>query len=427
MGQVRNVTRTDLQVFDTWITGKGGYSQYIFKDIDFRLLCERNQKTVKRTMLIRYKHLKNDLQFLRFYFNNYFQIKNFEEEIDLFLKKMDKLYLFMQKDIGLFLQHFIDSGLAQLVIDREERDEEGMDSAMDRYIALMRLFCSDRLLLNERQYLFTLANNFFDYCFSQKTFPQFKKLLNHRRYHPIARLLYSTMWKHLAGDGWKEWHQSCLNNLQDAASAGKKITYIAGGCDIYQLIKNGIYTIHIIDPMLPTQPAYYTDHWSWFVEQGVVGNEKQKGDRLIFTFDGEDDVYMERVEYKQRGFFTFTDDEKTKHKIPKSVTKWSVICNKSQVGIITFERRFCVQKDFDANQNEQLLISFNELYYITCTSEPDHWNIFPKKLKKNFSILVKQLRDPLGKQVVQNMEKADSSSLEFIRLGTCAVADDEED
>ncbi len=426
IGQVRAVTRTDIKVFDAWISGKGGLLQHVFDDINFESLKDRNSSIVQKAMLTRYAKLKNKLYDLDFYFDSYLGGKEFAPNILPFYNLSQNLHSLMQNDIQGLLKHFIDAGFASLVVDRKESGDDDLDYALDRYIALMRLFCSDRLLFKERQHLFTLANNFFEYCFYPKTFQSFKKFLTYRRYHPIARLLYSTMWNNLAGEGWKEWHRSCLNNLKAAADAKKTIVYIAGGCDIYQLIRNGIYNIHIIDPMLPTQPAYYSDHWDWFIKDCPGGKQSKKGDRLVFSFD-DGKTYMERTGHKVRGFFKFVDNDGVQHRLPKSITVWSVYSDGNHVGKVTFERRYCNQKDFNPAPDKQHLMSFNELYYITCTDEDDHWGIFPSKLKKDLSLCVKQLRSPLTKRVIQNMERADKSSFEFIRLGTCAVTEDEDE
>lgn len=420
MSKTHAKIRDDKKIFDTWICGKGDYLQHVFTDVNLQKLQNKDSNKAKQALLSRYQRLKKDLKDFDFYFDKFLDGQIFRDNLQAVLAEINKLYPLLQNDIQGFLKYLMNHKFATLSIDRSERADEDSDDSMNKYLALMRLFFAHQKRSEERACLFSLANNFFEYCFYPKTFSSFKKLLITKRNHPLARLLYSIMWNHLAGEGWKEWHESCLKNLKQAANENKTIVYIAGGCDIYQLIKHGIYNIRIIDPMLPTQPAYYAQHWDWFVKEGSLSNLNKEGDRLQFTF-GNSSIYMERTAYNKKGYFTFTKKNKKECKIPRSVTKWSVYKDNSLVGTVVFDRRYCKQKDFLPNNNQQLLISFNELYYITGVNEPGHWKIYPNKFKKEIQLLVKQLRNPLNKSVLCNMVKADKLPFEFIRLGTCAT------
>jgi hypothetical protein len=90
------------------------------------------------------------------------------------------------------------------------------------------------------------------------------------------------------------------------------------------------------------------------------------------------------------------------------------------VGRITFERRFCSQRDFVLNPRRVMLMSFNELYFIT-SNQPDGWGIDPTALPPDFCLYIKQLRNPVTKSVMEHMKEADASSFQFIKLGTCVT------
>lgn len=420
MNKTYGITRTDKKIFDTWVDGKGDYLQYVFSDKELENIDARNDEAVVKVMIRRYKRLHTKLKDFNFYFEPLLAGRSFEDGAQDFLQEIKKLYPLLKNDVHAFLRYLINHNFATRSIDKIESKDPDSDDPMNKYLAFMRLICPYSQRVQERASLFGVANNFFDYCFSPKTFPAFKKLLTYKRYHPIARLLYSVMWNHLAGEGWKEWHKDSLAELKKAADSNKTIVYIAGGCDFYQLIKHGIYNICIIDPMLPSQPAYYAQHWDWFVKKGNVKDQNNRGDRLKFTFD-DADVYMERTAYRQKGHFSFTRKSGKVCNIPRSRTQWSVYKNDQRVGTVTFERRYCTQKDFEPNLKKQLLISFNELYYITSINEDDHWKIYPSKFKKNIKLVVKQLRRPLTKAELCNMVTTDELPFSFIRLGTCAI------
>lgn len=416
-------TLTDEQVFGTWITGKNGYCQDVFSDVNLNSLNQRDDKLVKKVMIVRHNRLKNKLEHLGSYFDRCFDDNLFKENIDSFFSHTKKLNSLIDKDVNGFLQHLRVLGICSKVINNFERRHKNMDQTVDKYLALMRLLCADGSLFKERQNLFSLANNFFEFSFYPDSFSSFKKMLLMHRYHPQVRLLYATMWNHLVGDGWKNWHRSCIEKLKAEADLGKTIVYAAGGCDIYQLIKNGIYNICVVDPMIPTQVPYYSDHWNWFAKKGFVRSVDRSGDRLVFSFKDKS-VYMERTGYKEQGKFKFTGYNNKKYTFPESVTTWSVFVNDKLAGNVVFERRYCNKNDFVHSDNKRILMSFNELCCVTNVEEGDHWGIFPDQFDENLLIYVKQLRRPLTKNVLCNMTKADKISFDFLRLGVSPTLTD---
>lgn len=274
----------------------------------------------------------------------------------------------------------------------------------------------------EQSTLFTLAQRFFDFCFNPRTFPQFEHMFFNEQDQAIARFLYSVMWYHLAGSGWKNWSRQSLDQLRQHSQEGKKIVYIAGGSDIYQLIKHGIYNIHIIDPQLPSQPKYYTDDWEWIM-QNTSSLDDGIGDQIIFNFDNKK-IIMERIFFKK-------SNEQFKARlangsivtIPTSVTVWNLFDDQRDLlGSYILERRFTQQSDFIPEDHKALLISFNELFFVCLPDFLHGWLIEPGQFADNFMIYVKQLPQPIDRQQVINMRIAsilNSSDLRFISLGTC--------
>lgn len=73
-------------------------------------------------------------------------------------------------------------------------------------------------------------------------------------------------------------------------------------------------------------------------------------------------------------------------------------------------------------KGKTLLISFNELHFITVPPEFDGWGISPYELDKEVQLFVKQLRYPINKPIMQNMQHAALANylyLKFISLGSC--------
>ena len=246
----------------------------------------------------------NSLGALNFYFNTLLDGKSIVGNERQLRAHFKSFYSMLKNDVEDFLDYLYKDGISSQAINRIEK-KSPYNAVINKYNALMLLLFAQDNRYDEREYLFTVANIFFEYCFSAQTFPLFKTRVLNSRYHPIVRLLYSVIWRQLAGNGWKEWHASCLHNLKKASDKGKTIVYVAGGCDIYQLIKQGIYNIHVIDPMLPTQPAYYAEHWGWLVKRS--SKNPGIGDCLRFTFKNKL-VVMKRSSYQEQGSFTCKTD-----------------------------------------------------------------------------------------------------------------------
>ncbi len=315
-----------------------------------------------------------------------------------------------------FLKLLKRRGLSSTVLDGQEQAAE-FHSVIDKYTTFMEILFSQEHDLEQQRYLLAVANRFFEFCFSPATWNEFKTIIGTQEHYPLGRLLYTTMWYNLASIGWKEWHASCLDALKKEADKGKQIVYIAGGCDLYAMIKKGIYNICVIDPMLPTQPRYYIPDWLWFV-QGQ-GAKRGMGDQLIFKFPHHN-ITMKRSYYQEYPeYFTVKLSDSRDERIKKSITRWTLHDDHGVIGTITFERRLCTQQDFQLNQNKAMLMSFNELYYITNADQHENWGIKPAECADDFSMYIKQLRNPVTRPMMCYMNEADASAFQFIKLGTC--------
>jgi len=65
-----------------------------------------------------------------------------------------------------------------------------------------------------------------------------------------------------------------------------------------------------------------------------------------------------------------------------------------------------------------MMISFNELYFVTSPNPQKTWGIDPKKFPDDFIIVAKQLRSPITKDMMVNMRNAELKPFSFIALGT---------
>ena len=309
-----------------------------------------------------------------------------------------------------FIHQLKKNRCTSVALNKEEL-ELPIDKVVNKYNGFMRLLCAPKKRTEQDKFLHTIAQKFFSYCFNPKTFYHFHELLETPKYYPLARMLYALMWIHLGSKGWSTWHTKLIEQLPH----DKEVVYIAGGTDIYQLLKNGIYNIRIIDPFLPTQNTYYSDGWRF-----LVGGRKRDalGDTIAFEHNN---LLLKRTAYKQKGTFRAKLSSGATRTLPESNTKWLIYKKgaKLPVGSLTLERRFTAQEDFVYDPNKILLISFNELRFITTNGE-DSWGIKTSKFHPSMSLYVKQLATPLTKAWLRSLQKAEKiASLDFIELGNC--------
>ena len=334
------------------------------------------------------------------------------------LENIKNIYELIENDTEGFVEYLINSGIVGGVINSEE-NRINRSSLIEKYLGLFNIIFSSGDFVRDRKYLFSVANRFFEYCFGEKDKNiNFKTIISNSEFHPIARLLYTIIWYHLAGQGWHTWHQNALDNLKVVADNGKEIVYIAGGVDIYQMIKKGIYNIRIIDPILPTQPKYYSEGWMWLYRG--EGNNDGVGDEIDSAFS-EKRVLMRRVKFNESdNVFQKDLSSGVTADIPKGEVTWDIFENGNKVGQFVIERRLCEQKDFKFDNKKQLLVSFNELYFICLPTSKGGWGINPYKFDSKQNFIVKQLAKPVTTQVAKNMRSVfENDSFSFISLGTC--------
>jgi hypothetical protein len=337
--------------------------------------------------------------------------------VDEFKKLFSQIYVLLEGDIGAFVAHLKKNGFANKKLNAREK-KRGIDAVVKKYNDWYKILFDLEDEEERDEFLFSIANKFFEFCFSKETFPQFKKILSNPEYHSIARMFYSIIWTNLSEVGWQHWHIDSLCALKKEADSGKEVLYIAGGTDIYQLIKSGIYNIRVIDPMLPTQPKYYSDGWEWFIK----GDDKKfgVGEEVMFSC-GKRKICMRRASYKTTGgSFSLKLSDGKKVKIDKSITTWYLFEGKKKLGEIIFERRLTNQDDFKVKRNQVILLSSNELYFIAAPKSSDGWGINPHKFDDKIKIYIKQLQKTVNKNMVCNIRyEVKQEEFAFISLGSC--------
>ncbi len=324
-------------------------------------------------------------------------------------------YLSLDQDMLRFIEHLKTLGFAGKHINLDELKSRKKDGSwnpvINKYTLVTDFFLAEVTEEAKLSKALTFANKLFTYCFEPQTFDHFDTLLSQKALHPIGRFLFSNIWYFLAGTGWRLWNAQALRNVKRDADSGKRICYIAGGVDIYQLLKHGIYNLDLIDPILPIQEKYYAEGWEWLWTGSPDTNPV--GDKLTCPELG---LELERTKHTNGETFDAMMRDGSVIKIPHSFTVWTVLKDGNQVGTITMDRRFCKQSDFDQANNKAFMISFNELYYVSNRL----WGIDPRLFDNDISFHVKQLAQPVSKLVACNIHEASMrNKFKFIALGSC--------
>ncbi len=255
-----------------------------------------------------------------------------------------------------------------------------------------------------------LGNRFFEYAFGERSHGEFRALLDVPAAFPFARLIYTGIWYPLSGNGWRLWHENTLRSLRRESDRGREVVYVAGGSDIYHPIRRGVARLRVIDPLLPTQGKYYSQGWQFLIRG--VGPGGGIGDRIVF---GKEKITMRRSEFRSLGRFKLGP-----HEIEESVTVWDIEYRlrfgRRKTGRFVLERRPVRQSDF-ADTGRAYLISMNELYYVV-PADSKNWGIRPEQFPKEFAMHVKQLRRPVQRSEMLNMQNLKEARFSFIRLGS---------
>lgn len=289
-----------------------------------------------------------------------------------------------------------ESGISTPHVEKQET-EKHFNFTVEKYKALIRLFFPTNLSLTQDSYLFNVGNRLFEYCFEDATFPHYQQLLMNKQEYPLVRFINTLLWFHLVGDGWKHWHRSCLDALKQEAAQEKKVVYIAGGNDFYQLLKEGIYTIDIVDPFLPSQDRYYAQNWEWLVNGEI-------NDEILCSFDNKK-ITLKRIKQQKLGTHHIKVGEKLAE-IPKALVEWEVYDNENEevIGKVSIHRRFAQQQDFDINA--AVVCSYDEAVYAVQPDILDGWGINPGLFEADQKVYIKQLRKPINKNILMNIKTA---------------------
>lgn len=396
-------------VFENWISYQEIFD-YVDLEVVGRDLTTENLSFFKS----KYSALLDSLKIF-FTFFNLFSCEKLEQlQVldDKFLKKkFSVLHELVQNDMQGFIDFLRKHNFVKICAD-QKIGKAGENRLSREYKNLLKALFFKKNVKERETLLFAVSNKFFHYCFAQKTWPQFKKMLSNKKDYPVIDFLFSNLWWNLAGSGWKNWSAEVLKSLKKDANKGKEVVYIAGGCDVYQLIKAGVYNVTVIDPFLPSQLDYYFDTWHWLVDEGDE-------DEIIFQ---QDNLIMKKEVFEQdSNSFTIKLSTGRKKTFKQSVTVWNVYCAKTdkKLGKYKFERRLANQDDFKNAKNKSLLISFNELYFITIPQEAGGWGIDPYKLDINLNLHVKQLHYNISTQVLRNMRDAFDLDYDYLALGSC--------
>lgn len=404
-------------IFKNWIE-----EQVIFNRIRIDSMSKHLPKKNLAKLKRRFSRQILDLQAMAGFFDisllNDFLVNYSIPHEKEFSKKFAQIYSLLEKDIGQFIDYLRSNHLATASLNKMEK-KQSINTVSKKHDNWFDLLFDQEDDEEKDEFLFTVANNMFEYCFYPETFFKFKKMLAEPEDYPIIRLFYSVMWSNLAEVGWQHWHGDCLMGLRKQAEAGKEVVYVAGGTDIYQLIKHGIYNIRIIDPLLPTQPKYYSQGWDWFIKG--EGPEDGVGDRASIPC-GHATLIMERVDYKEFDkTFSIELSNKKKETFNQSETVWEIRDKeKKLLGKVVFERRLTNQDDFSLAKNQVMLLSFNELYFIAAPRDRDGWGINPRRFDETMQIFIKQLEKPVNKEIVCNFRhEIKQEDFAFIELGSC--------
>lgn len=335
---------------------------------------------------------------------------------ELDAKKITSIRRLASHSMPSFLNRLQKAGIAGNMVNALDHDNDYQD-VIARYVGVFNTLFADQTKQSPKRE-FGIANRFFEFCFSPQTFPRFCTMMQQEETKPLGRFLYASLWQKLVGTGWIYWHEDTLKRLKRAANKGKTIVYVAGGSDIYQLVANGIYNLRIIDPYLQgSQDKYYANAWQWLLRG--EGDTYGQGDELHFSFP-EKKVTMKRAQVAPGELFSTSIATGDQITVPADTTTWDVFENDTRKGRITFERRQAELRDFALKKNEELLMSFNELYFVALPEDQEGWGIGAHHLPDNLKIHVKQLRKPITKKIAENLVWADEQHLSYMKLGSSA-------
>lgn len=394
-------TKTEDEIFHKWKSW-----QYLYSDQSIGNPKFENDSVEKFQEMLP-KLFLNRVEFLSLSEKDLSTLSNRKSAETKFKKSVTQVLSELDSNVAKFVFHLKNSKFTSKEINSIEEKTPATQLGSDYRKLLVAVF--NVAGKDDDQTMFALANRLFEYCFGKEHGAEFIKTLSEPENFPVARLFFATLWYRLSGDGWRVWHTQTLADLANESKAGKEVVYIAGGTDLYYLIKSGVRRIRIIDPIYPSQTKYYSEGWQYLVDC-------RANDTITFQ---EPHIILRRNGCENQGSLqTDTLSDGQAYKIQKILVKWVMIDSKNQeIGHVIYERRFATQTDFSVRQNQVLLISFNELAYATDATIAG-WGFDPDKWPNNIKIYVKQLRQPIGKTECANLKASSQAAFSFIRLGT---------
>jgi hypothetical protein len=424
----RKEIRKDSEVFKKWMASREPeVMQHVYPDA--RLAAEPPSASDKYPRLVveKYRknasHMKDDNGLLRsIYPWDFNDTTAGQPTLDRKTKDLLlKIYTMMDGDIPGLFAFLGKHGLDSYELNQKEKATP-VKEIRSKYTTILEMLVAAGEYSLERKRATAVANRLAEFCFGADTWPAFEKYLKSENTRPLARFAYSVVWYYLSGTGWKHWHRDAISNLKNEFNAGAKIVYIAGGNDVYQLIKAGIYNIEVIDPLLPTQPRFYSEGWDFLFKKDGIGDE------IVLNFDNEPKSFplthphllMRRAHYEEGEPFTALLNTGKKEQIMSSKTGWEIYDRDkdSRLGSLLISRRFCNQDDFVRGKGRALVMSFNELFFVATPDTQKSWGINPDKFSPDFKMYVKQLRKPVTREMVLNIRKGEQSQLKFLSLGS---------
>jgi hypothetical protein len=326
---------------------------------------------------------------------------------------IEKLLALIDTNMPAFLAYLKDHHFVSDDINQQQLADT-IDNVINHYVLLLHtlFYHEDKFIQSE--YLFSVGNRFFDFCFGDNTNDLFYKLLHDEADFPLTRLVQTMLWWFLSAEGWRDWHADSLAFLKREVDLGKTIVYVAGGTDLYQLLRAGVYNIEVIDPLLPSQaPSYYSEGWAWLIQA------ENSGDEITIN----DDVLLRRHSHETFDMFqAVTADGETVDITHTHTTWWVCDRHSSQtLGKLVFKRRFAVQSDFVLDPAKTLLTSFNELYLLSAPSNCGGWGIDSYVLLDDMTITIKQLQKPITATKLKRLTRANDVPFRFVNLGGCAT------
>lgn len=423
----RKEVRKDTEVFGKWMaTSELEAMQQVYPDVRISSDPPYAGKHYQRLVVEKYNknaaHMADDNGLLKTIFScDFSTMKAKEFKLDRKTRDtLSKIYAMMDGDIPGLLAFMEQQGLDSYSLNEKEKTPSVKDIRV-KYTTILEMLLASNEHFRERKRAIAVANRLVEFCFGTDTWPAFEKILKVDKTHPLGRFAYSVIWYYLSGTGWKHWHMDTVTQLKKEFIQGSRVIYIAGGNDIYQLIKAGIYEIEVIDPLLPSQPRFYAEGWDFLCKKDGIGDE------IILNFDREpkllsapQHLIMRRTLREDGESFTALLNTGKKEQIQGSKTTWEIFDRDTdrRLGRLVINRRFCRQDDFRSGGGRALVMSFNELFFVATPNIEKSWGINPEKFSPEFRMFVKQLRKPATRGMILNIRKGEQSPLKFLSLGS---------